>query len=151
MKFYITVLSAILLTSPGLSAQTDNTKTTDQEVYMMVNIVENASFVGGETEMLRFISDSLVFPKEYLQSADSVKVKEMLHGNGIKIMVEFVVKSDSTLTSVKALNNNGTEYLQPFVREAIALVEKMDGHWLPAKQRDQKVSQRLRLPIVFRL
>lgn len=106
------------------------------EVFEFHEVSELAHFKGGELAMYEFIGKHLSYPS--LAFYNDVKGK---------VTVQFVVMPDGSLRDVEIL---GTDKLGMGCEEAaMAVVKKMEGLWIPAKQRDKVVPMRFRLPIKF--
>jgi periplasmic protein TonB len=91
-------------------------------------------YPGGEAVMMKFIRDNLVYP-------DSA-YKNGLEG---KVMVEFIVEPDSSVTNVKAIKT----FDEPCAREAERIVGLMK--WNPGTQNYQPVRTKMIMPIRFKI
>ncbi len=109
------------------TADTSDSLTTDvfQEVL--------AQFPGGETAMLKFLSDSLRYPKEAR--------KKNIQG---KVLVHFIVTETGELKNIEVLK--GLPY--GLSEEAIRVVQLMPK-WTPGSQLGKNVSIQFTLPINF--
>jgi protein TonB len=63
-----------------------------------------------------------------------------------KVMVEFMVEKDGSLTNFKVLKKMGSGLDE----EAIRLIEKGPA-WIPAKYNGEKIRQKMILPVIFQL
>lgn len=109
-------------------------ETPESEVFM---IVETApAFKDGEAAMMEFFRTNLRYPDMAKQSNITGKV-----------MVEFVVNKDGSVSDVKVIRGVGGGCDE----EAIRLVKLTSGKWNPGKQRGRAVRVKMVLPIEFRL
>lgn len=104
-----------------------------EEIFV---VVENQpEFPGGNTAMMKFLSDNIKYP---------VIAQE----NGIqgRVICNFVVERDGSITDVQVVRG-----VDPTLdREAVRVIQQMP-RWKPGKQRGQAVRVRFTLPVVFRL
>ncbi|MBF6628020.1 MAG: energy transducer TonB [Proteiniphilum sp.] len=104
-----------------------------EEIFV---VVENQpEFPGGNTAMMKFLSDNIKYP---------VIAQE----NGIqgRVICNFVVERDGSITDVQVVRG-----VDPSLdREAVRVIQQMP-RWKPGKQRGQAVRVRFTLPVVFRL
>lgn len=101
---------------------------------VLENVEEMPQFPGGVSEMMKYISQNLCFPKTAEQ-------------NGIqgRVIVRFVVTAEGKVRDAQVLRS-----LNPDCdKEAIRLVESMPN-WIPGKQNGKAVSVYYTLPIIFR-
>ncbi len=104
-----------------------------EEIFV---VVENQpEFPGGNTAMMKFLSDNIKYP---------VIAQE----NGIqgRVICNFVVERDGSNTDVQVVRG-----VDPSLdKEAVRVIQQMP-RWKPGKQRGQAVRVRFTLPVVFRL
>ncbi len=104
-----------------------------EEIFV---VVENQpEFPGGNTAMMKFLSDNIKYP---------VIAQE----NGIqgRVICNFVVERDGSITDVQVVRG-----VDPSLdKEAVRVIQQMP-RWKPGKQRGQAVRVRFTLPAVFRL
>ena len=92
-------------------------------------------FPGGMAELMKYLQKNMRYPK--------VCKEQGLQG---RVIVQFVVNADSTITDV-----NVVKPVNPhFDKEAVRVVEAMPK-WNPGKQRGEPVRVRFTLPVTFRL
>lgn len=116
----------------GADEYSDNTKDVD-DVLMIAE--EMPEFPGGMTEMMKFIADNLIYPKE--------AVEQGIQG---RVIVRFVIEKDGSVSNPKVVRK-----IEPILdKEAIRVVESMPK-WKAGKQKGQKVPVYFTLPIIFRL
>jgi protein TonB len=104
-----------------------------EEIFV---VVENQpEFPGGNTAMMKFLSDNIKYP---------VIAQE----NGIqgRVICNFVVERDGSITDVQVVRGVDLS----LDREAVRVIQQMP-RWKPGKQRGQAVRVRFTLPVVFRL
>lgn len=106
------------------------------EVFDFHEVSEMAQFKDGVDAMYRFIKLNLVYPAQAFRYDVTGKV-----------VVQFVVMPDGSIQDIEVLSTRKLGY--GCEEAAIDCVKKMNGLWLPAKQRDKKVPVRFQLPIVF--
>lgn len=92
-----------------------------------------AQFPGGETAMLKFLTDSLRYPKEAR--------KKNIQG---KVFVHFIVTETGELKNIEVLK--GLPY--GLSQEAIRVVQLMPK-WIPGSQLGKNVPMQFTLPINF--
>ena len=118
----------------------DSFEVTDDPLPPWVDLSKMAEFKGGQEALYKFVKENLHYPPK----AVAIELER-------KIMVQFVVWKDGSIRNIEILNPSpGFELLQ---NEAIRLIEKMNQQrlWIPAEQRDKKVSVWFVLPIDFQL
>lgn len=103
------------------------------EVFVVVE--HQPEFPGGNTAMMKFLSDNIKYP---------VIAQE----NGIqgRVICNFVVERDGSITDVQVVRGQDPS----LDREAVRVIQQMP-RWKPGKQRGQAVRVRFTLPVVFRL
>jgi len=108
------------------------------EVFEFYQVQKKAEFKGGESAMMRFINENLVYPQ--------IAIEEDIEG---KIMVQFVVNESGSISQIQVISKRKLGF--GCEEAAIAVVKKMSGMWTPALQRDKAVKMRFRLPVRFQL
>lgn len=104
-----------------------------EEIFVVVE--EQPEFPGGNTAMMKFLSDNIKYP---------VIAQE----NGIqgRVITNFVVERDGSITDVQVVRG-----VDPSLdKEAIRVIQSMPK-WKAGKQRGSAVRVRFTLPVVFRL
>lgn len=111
----------------------DNTDEKSDDAYMIVE--EMPSFPGGQSAMVNYLQQNLVYPQESLK-------------NGVKgkVWVSFVVDKTGEVRSVEVIKGVNTE----LDNEARRLISNMPD-WNPGKQRGKYVSVKQSIPINFSL
>jgi protein TonB len=104
-----------------------------EEIFVVVE--EQPEFPGGNTAMMKFLSNNIKYP---------VIAQE----NGIqgRVITNFVVERDGSITDVQVVRG-----VDPSLdKEAIRVIQSMPK-WKAGKQRGSAVRVRFTLPVVFRL
>ena len=105
----------------------------EQHIFL---VVENMpEYPGGETQMYKFISKNIEYPRMAKESGISGRV-----------FVTFVVERDGSVTDVQVLRGIGGGCDE----EAIRVIKAMPK-WTPGKQRNKPVRVQYRMPIKFTL
>ena len=104
-----------------------------EEIFVVVE--EQPQFLGGNEAMLKFLSDSIVYPKEARE-----------RGIQGRVICNFLVMKDGSIDSVNVVRG-----VDPLLdAEAVRVLESMPT-WKPGRQRGQAVNVRFTLPVVFRI
>lgn len=127
-------------TKDNSSKQLQAVVTTSQEEKETVEVLNNAmvdtpvKFRGGESALLQFISQNLVYPV--------IAQEQEIQGS---VILEFVVEKDGSIGDVKVIKSLSKECDQA----AIDVVRKLP-RFAPAKKQGKPVAVKFRLPIRFR-
>lgn len=127
-------------TNDNSSKQLQAAVTTSQEEKETVEVLNNAmvdtpvKFRGGESALLQFISQNLVYPV--------IAQEQEIQGS---VILEFVVEKDGSIGDVKVIKSLSKECDQA----AIDVVRKLP-RFAPAKKQGKPVAVKFRLPIRFR-
>lgn len=127
-------------TNDNSSKQLQAAVTTSQEEKETVEVLNNAmvdtpvKFRGGESALLQFISQNLVYPV--------IAQEQEIQGS---VILEFVVEKDGSIGDVKVIKSLSKECDQA----AIDVVRKLP-RFTPARKRGKPVAVMFRLPIRFR-
>ena len=92
-------------------------------------------FPGGMSEMMRFVSDNIRYPKDAMEAKKEGRA-----------LVEFVIETDGSITDVSVVK----EVYPSIDAEAIRVVKSMPK-WTPGEQDGKKVRVKFTMPIVFKL
>ena len=106
------------------------------EVIPFAMVAEKPKFQGGDAnDFSKWVNQHLNYP-------------EVAKENGIqgRVMVEFIVQKDGSVTDVKALRSPD----QSLSDEAVKVV-KSSPKWTPGKQRDRAVPVKYTFPVIFQL
>lgn len=128
-----TIMFVFLCTTTFLCFSQENTNLSGIVPYDELDT--DPSFIGGETAMLKFLSDNLIYP----ETAKTNNIKG-------RVIVEFIVDKNGNISSPKVLRtpNNILD------DEAIRVVSKMPK-WKPGTKDGKSVSTKMTLPIKFEL
>jgi len=140
MKRLILIFGLIWFVA-SLSAQTVPEVPIMPEPLTVVVKDEMAQFNNAGKSISDFISDNIQYPKELLKKGETAVVK-----------VNFVIDSLGHLSKVYCQDSSsfkGNRIL--FVREAIRVIQKTEGKWLPAKRKGVRVSSLMFIPIYFEI
>lgn len=127
-------------TKDNSSKQLQAAVTTSQEEKETVEVLNNAmvdtpvKFRGGESALLQFISQNLVYPV--------IAQEQEIQGS---VILEFVVEKDGSIGDVKVIKSLSKECDQA----AIDVVRKLP-RFTPARKQGKPVAVKFRLPIRFR-
>ena len=106
---------------------------TDNDAF---NVVEQMpQFPGGEIELMKFLSENVKYP----EAAEET-------GTQGRVIVQFIVEADGSITNVKVLKNVSDE----IDAEAVRVINAMPK-WKPGMQKGQPVRVKYTIPVTFRL
>lgn len=103
------------------------------EVFTIVE--ETATFPGGLGAFYQYLGSNLSYPKE----AREKKIEG-------KVMIEYIVETDGTITNVTVKKG-----VEPSLDAEAVRVMKSSPNWIPGKQQGKAVRQKVVLPIQFNL
>ena len=126
-KYHYTEPSA--QATPAASPQPSESEADTGDTY------EPPSFPGGSAAMMQFIAQNLRYPK----AAQEAGVQG-------RVMLQFTVGQDGTLSDIKVLRSVSAE----IDAEAVRVVRSMP-RWTPAKANGKPISARYMVPVAFRL
>ncbi len=92
-------------------------------------------FPGGMSEMMRFVSDNIRYPKDAMEAKKEGRA-----------LVEFVIETDGSISDVSVVK----EVYPSIDEEAIRVVKSMPK-WTPGEQDGKKVRVKFMMPITFKL
>lgn len=128
LSFLLTTICANLLI-----AQRDTTA--NAPTYEMKEITTPPSFPGGERELLRFLAETIQYPRQARKKGIQ----------GI-VAVTFVIDREGQVSDGTIIKDIGKGCGQ----EVLRVLNRMP-RWMPAKVDDQPVKVRFTLPVRFRL
>lgn len=106
---------------------------TDNDAF---NVVEQMpQFPGGEIELMKFISENVKYPEAASKA-----------GTQGRVVAQFIVEADGSITNVKVLKNVSDE----IDAEAVRVIKAMPK-WKPGMQKGQPVRVKYTIPVTFRL
>ena len=105
----------------------------EKDVYVAVD--NEAEFPGGMEDLMKWLNDHIVYPKE--------AEKEGIQG---RVIIKFVIEADGSVTNPEIIRG-----VSPALdKEALRIVSEMPK-WQAAKVNGKEVASYFHLPIVFRL
>jgi protein TonB len=107
------------------------------EIFEIFDVSEKASFPGGDEGLQRFLGENLVFPPMAMEND--------IEGT---VNVVFVVDKSGRVKDIAILGGKKGFGLE---EEAMRVIKMTSGKWKPAKQRDNAVNMRFRMPVKFQL
>ena len=112
---------------------TPDTPETDNDAF---NVVEHMpEFPGGAVEMMKFLNENVKYP----EAAEKT-------GTQGRVIVQFIVEADGSITNVKVLKNVSDE----IDAEAVRVINAMPK-WKPGSQSGKAVRVKYTIPVTFRL
>ena len=100
------------------------------------NVVEQMpQFPGGDIELMKFLSENVKYPEAALKA-----------GTQGRVVAQFIVEADGSITNVKVLKNVSDE----IDAEAVRVIKAMPK-WKPGMQKGQPVRVKYTIPVTFRL
>ncbi len=108
----------------------------DDWAEILVQVVEQQpEFPGGMAELMKYLQKNTRYPQ--------ICKEQGVQG---RVIVQFVVNTDSTITDVNVIKS-----VNPHLDEEAVRVVKAMPKWNPGKQRGEPVRVRFTLPVTFRL
>jgi protein TonB len=96
---------------------------------------EMPKFPGGDSELMKFFSQNLVYPE--------IAKRAGIEG---KVILSFIVDKNGNIVDVKVAKSIGAGCDEEAIR-----VLKIMSRWIPGKQNGNPVVTRMNLPVVFKL
>lgn len=106
----------------------------DGQGYDYTELGHQPEFAGGRTALLDFLGKTITYPK--LASKNNISGK---------VFLSFTVCEDGSLCNYEIIKGIGGGCDE----EALRVVKKMNGKWLPGVQRGKKVRVKYNLPVSF--
>lgn len=131
----VAALIAVFFCAGNLSAA-------EEEILEPVRVVavKKAEFIGGNEEMIKFLSENVKYPEDVLQANEK---GANIHG---RVYVKFVVEKDGSISDVEVIRS-----VHPSLdAESVRVVKLMSGKWTPATERGKPVRSKFTLPFVFK-
>ena len=131
----VVALIAVFFCAGNLSAA-------EEEILEPVRVVavKKAEFIGGNEEMIKFLSENVKYPEDVLLANEK---GANIHG---RVYVKFVVEKDGSISDVEVVRS-----LHPSLdAESVRVVKLMSGKWTPATERGKPVRSMFTLPFVFK-
>lgn len=127
----VAALIAVFFCAGNLSAA-------EEELVRVV--AKKAEFIGGNEEMIKFLSENVKYPEDVLQANEK---GANIHG---RVYVKFVVEKDGSISDVEVVRS-----VHPSLdAESVRVVKLMSGKWTPATEREKPVRSMFTLPFVFK-
>ena len=117
-----------------IDVQTQEEVLLEEEVIYTV-VEKEASYPGGETKLIEYLSKSLKYPQ---------LAKET--GTKGKVVLTFIVEKDGSITDIKLIRDIGAGCGEE-AKRVVSLMPK----WIPAQQKGKPVRQQFFLPVTFQL
>ena len=131
----VVALIAVFFCAGNLSAA-------EEEILEPVRVVavKKAEFIGGNEEMIKFLSENVKYPEDVLLANEK---GANIHG---RVYVKFVVEKDGSISDVEVVRS-----VHPSLdAESVRVVKLMSGKWTPATERGKPVRSKFTLPFVFK-
>lgn len=127
----VVALIAVFFCAGNLSAA-------EEELVRVV--AKKAEFIGGNEEMIKFLSENVKYPEDVLQANEK---GANIYG---RVYVKFVVEKDGSISDVEVVRS-----VHPSLdAESVRVVKLMSGKWTPATEREKPVRSKFTLPFVFK-
>jgi protein TonB len=123
--------------NPGDSTSVIRDSTIIDGTVVYLNPDERAQFVGGFTEMKKFLDININIPPVVIGYCNY---------NYAKVFTQFIVLNDGSILGVKVMR--GAPDCPECDTEAVRLIKSMPN-WIPAKVNGQAVNSYFNLPIKF--
>ena len=133
--FTLMLLTCGLFCAKAQVTSTDTAKKGMNEEETFSVVEQEASFPGGQEAMYKFIANNLIYPR---------KARE--EGTQGRVLVEFVVEKDGTLSNIKIIQTASPE----LDAEALRVISIMPT-WEPGTIKGQPVRSRFRMPFNFQI
>ena len=130
--FFVSLFNLQQIYSQNSVDTTTKQQSKNVEIYTAVE--KNPSFVGGQTELIKYINHK----KDELISPDEIEVEG-------SVILQFVVEKDGNLSNIKVARGLSKKENET----AILIVESMPK-WEPGRQRGIPVNVRYTMPISFK-
>ncbi|MDX2196435.1 MAG: energy transducer TonB [Cytophagales bacterium] len=113
------------------SSDTVGTEMYDEEIFMKVD--QNAQFPGGTLQLIKFLSERIVYPEYALKN----KVSGLIY-------IHLVVNANGTLGDIKLYKG-----IEQTCNDEVLRVIRLMPDWIPARIKNKNVRQRVILPVKF--
>ncbi len=110
-------------------------KKEETEEVIFVVVENQPEFPGGQAAMMKFLADSIQYPK--------IAVENGIQG---RVICNFVVMKDGSVSDVQIVRG-----VDPVIDKEAVRVLKLMPNWKPGTQRGKAVNVRYTLPVVFSL
>ncbi len=130
---YLTLIFTFIFAFISVNAQTETVDTTDQEVYVFVEV--QPQFIGGDSARLAYLANTIIYPIEDVVSD--------VQGT---VYVRFIVEKDGKLTNAKILRGVS----ENIDKESLRAVNEMPK-WKPAFNNGKVVRCQFNMPVKFEI
>ena len=139
-KFFLLLLSicfcaVMFAQSDGVNTTSNDTVVGDDD-YIFVEYETWPEFPGGQREMLKYIQENLIYPKQAL--------KKQIQGRSI---CQFIVEKDGSISHIQVVRSSGNKSLD---RAAIRVIKTMPK-WTPGRLQGKIVRTHYVIPVNFRI
>ena len=121
--------------SDGVNTTSNDTVVGDDD-YICVNYETWPEFPGGQQELLKYIQENLIYPKQAL--------KKQIQGRSI---CQFIVEKDGSISHIQVVRSSGNKSLD---RAAIRVIKTMPK-WTPGRLQGKIVRTHYVIPVKFRI
>ena len=121
--------------SDGVNTTSNDTVVGDDD-YICVNYETWPEFPGGQQELLKYIQENLIYPKQAL--------KKQIQGRSI---CQFIVEKDGSISHIQVVRSSGNKSLD---RAAIRVIKTMPK-WTPGRLQGKIVRTHYVIPVNFRI
>ena len=121
--------------SDGVNTTSNDTVVGDDD-YIFVEYETWAKFPGGQQEMLKYIQENLIYPKQAL--------KKQIQGRSI---CQFIVEKDGSISHIQVVRSSGNKSLD---RAAIRVIKTMPK-WTPGRLQGKIIRTPYVIPVNFRI
>ena len=121
--------------SDGVNTTSNDTVVGDDD-YICVNYETLPEFPGGQKEMLKYIQENLIYPKQAL--------KKQIQGRSI---CQFIVEKDGSISHIQVVRSSGNKSLD---RAAIRVIKTMPK-WTPGRLQGKIIRTPYVIPVNFRI
>ncbi len=135
----LTFVTLLLFFQTSVKAQdTLNKKSEGTDSGVILPISRQAEFKGGLEALYQYVAKHVKYPYRCME-------------NGIEgvVIVSFIVEKDGQVSNVKTLTQHKS--CPEMDTEAIRVIKKTSGKWMPGLQRNKAVRCSFRLPVRFDL
>jgi TonB family protein len=124
---------AVMCQSNHDSSQKKQSSEVDDRIF--TKLEQEASFLGGQEAWENFMEKNFKYPFD--------AERNEIQGT---VIIQFVVNKDGSVSDVEGIS--GPEDLY---KEAVRIIKKSSGKWIPGKQNNYVVRSYKKQPIVFKL
>lgn len=138
MRVFIFTTLLIFFQTSVKAQDTLSKKSKGTDSGMIMPIAKQAEFKGGMEALYQYVAKHVKYPYRCMEN----NIEGM-------VIVSFVVEKDGKVSNVETLTEHKS--CPEMDAEAIRVIKKTSGKWLPALQRNKAVRCSFRLPVRFDL